>query len=134
MCFRYVKVNVPIEQNYICKELKSQVAANICNNHIIPTLTSLQLRSKLGGLGADGATSMSGSKGGVYGILKQSYEHLLYIDCECTRINLVMTEFIKKTPQAARVITLYKSIHVILSSAKVRRLVEEDQHSIHPKS
>jgi hypothetical protein len=70
----------------------------------------------LTGLGADGASVMSGEWAGVQALLKQIYPWLIYVHCVAHRLNLVVVASLKGT--CKNILTLVDKLHSLFSSAK----------------
>ena len=70
----------------------------------------------LTGLGADGASVMSGEWAGVQALLKQMHPWLIYVHCVAHRLNLVVVTSLKGT--CKNILTLVDKLHSLFSSAK----------------
>ncbi|CAB4005602.1 Hypothetical predicted protein [Paramuricea clavata] len=70
----------------------------------------------LTGLGADGASVISGEWTGVQALLKQIFPWLIYVHCVTHRLNLVVVASLKGTCKT--ILTLVDKLHSLFSSAK----------------
>ena len=68
------------------------------------------------GLGADGASVMSGEWAGVQALLKRIYPWLIYIHCAAHRLNLVVVTSLKGT--CKNILTIVDKLHSLFSYAK----------------
>ena len=81
---------------------------------LVPEIVALGCT--LAGLGADGASVMSGEWGGVQALLKKTYPLLVYVHCVAHRLNLVVVKSLKET--CKEVLILVDKFHSLFSSAK----------------
>ena len=128
ICIRYCYGSVPSERflgfvhlsegSYTAKEIVTAL------KKIVDDL--LSHGCLLVGLGADGASVMSGEIGGVQTLLKQIHPWLIYIHCVAHRLNLVVVKALKEI--CPRLIKLVDKLHILFSSSKTNDVFIKIQH------
>ena len=98
VCVRYLH-NGTLEERAVGFVETDKMTAEAISAKILEVLEPLQLDPGLCvGFGFDGASVMSGNRGGVHVILKKTFTHALYVHCNSHRLNLVLCTAAKVSP------------------------------------
>jgi hypothetical protein len=118
LCVRYSIGSKPIERFVQIVHLsEGSYGAKAIVKEVEKLVTELiGFGCMLTGLGADGASVMSGEWAGVQALLKQIYPWLIYVHCVAHRLNLVVVASLKGT--CKNILTLVDKLHSLFSSAK----------------
>lgn len=118
LCLRYCIGSRPIERFVQIVHLsEGSYTAQVIAKEVEKLVTELaHFGCILTGLGADGASVMSGKLAGVQALLKQMYPWLIYVHCVAHRLNLVVVTSLKGT--CKNILTLVDKLHSLFSSAK----------------
>ena len=84
------------------------------------------------GLSFDGASVMSGYKGGVQAILKKYYIDAVFVHCHSHRLNLVLQEVSSLCPEVADCFALCDRLFVFFGHPKRLSLLKEKQAEYRP--
>lgn len=127
LCLRYSIGSRPIERFVRIAHLSegSYTAQDIVKEVEKLVTELVGFGCMLTGLGADGASVMSGEWAGVQALLKQNYPWLIYIHCVAHRLNLVVVKSLKGT--CKNILTLVDKLHSLFSSAKTNDIFVQIQ-------
>ena len=118
LCLRYSIGSRPIEKFVQLVHLSDgSYGAQAIVKEVEKLVTELiHVEGVLTGLGADGASVMSGQWAGMQALLKQIYPWLIYVHCVAHRLNLVIVASLKGT--CKNILTIVDKLHSLFSSAK----------------
>ena len=118
LCLRYSIGSRPIERFVQLVHLSDgSYGAQAIIKEVEKLVTELiHVGGVLTGLGADGASVMSGQWADVQALLKQIYPWLIYVHCVAHRLNLLIVSSLKGT--CKNILTLVDKLHALFSSAK----------------
>lgn len=80
----------------------------------------------------DGASVMSGNRGGVHVILKQTFPRAIYTHCSSHRLNLVLCTVAKVSGNISTFFDIVNDIHNYMSGARRHARFMEVQKEMHP--
>uniref|UniRef100_A0A3B4VA62 TTF-type domain-containing protein n=1 Tax=Seriola dumerili TaxID=41447 RepID=A0A3B4VA62_SERDU len=84
------------------------------------------------GFGFDGASVMSGNRGGVHVILKKTFPHAVYVHCNSHRLNLVLCTAAKVSPGISTFFDVINSLHTFMTGAERHAKFLEIQKQMRP--
>ena len=94
-----------------CKQVKDGHARRIYKN-IKAILNEKRIpMQKIGGLGTDGASVMTGHLNGVTMLMCTNNPHCISVHCVCHRLNLAVTQACKNIPLMANLTNIISAIH-----------------------
>uniref|UniRef100_A0A3B4X175 TTF-type domain-containing protein n=1 Tax=Seriola lalandi dorsalis TaxID=1841481 RepID=A0A3B4X175_SERLL len=100
---------------------------------ILEVVEPLQLDPALCvGFGFDGASVMSGNRGGVHVILKKTFPHAVYVHCNSHRLNLVLCTAAKVSPGISTFFDVINSLHTFMTGAHRHAKFLEIQKQMRP--
>ncbi|XP_034033315.1 zinc finger MYM-type protein 1-like [Thalassophryne amazonica] len=84
------------------------------------------------GFSFDGASVMSGHKGGVQVILKETFPHAVYVHCNSHRLNLVLSAVTKASGHVSTFFETVNILHAFMTGSSRHTHFIEMQKEMHP--
>lgn len=132
VCIRYLHSGTLRERAVGFVETANMTAEAI-SAKILEVLEPLQLDPALCvGFGFDGASVMSGNRGGVHVILKKTFPHAVYVHCSSHRLNLVLSTAAKVSPGVSTFFDVINSLHTFMTGAHRHAKFLEIQKQMRP--
>uniref|UniRef100_A0A667Y2X2 TTF-type domain-containing protein n=1 Tax=Myripristis murdjan TaxID=586833 RepID=A0A667Y2X2_9TELE len=132
VCVRYVHAGT-IKERAIGFVETSDMSASGISEKILQVIEPLQLDPSLCvGFSFDGVSVVSGSKGGVHVILKQTFPDAVYVHCNSHRLNLVLCAASKASGHVSTFFDTVNSIHSFMTGSSRHARFLELQKELHP--
>ncbi|KAJ4947757.1 hypothetical protein JOQ06_009790 [Pogonophryne albipinna] len=132
VCIRYMHKGM-IKERAVGFLETGDMHANAISAKILQVLEPLQLDPKLCvGFGFDGASVMSGNKGGVHMILKKTFPHAIYVHCHSHRLNLVLCAASKVSPGISTFFDVINNLHSFMTGTRRHARFIEIQKELRP--
>ncbi|KAF3844479.1 hypothetical protein F7725_007642, partial [Dissostichus mawsoni] len=132
VCIRYMHKGMIKERTVGFLET-GDMDANAISAKILQVLEPLQLDPKLCvGFGFDGASVMSGNKGGVHMILKKKFPHAIYVHCHSQRLNLVLCAASKVSPGISTFFDVINNLQSFMTGTRRHARFIEIQKELRP--
>ncbi|KAK7163906.1 hypothetical protein R3I94_002577 [Phoxinus phoxinus] len=117
VCVRYLH-NGTLKERAVGFVETDNMTAEAISAKILEVLEPLQLDPGLCvGFGFDGASVMSGNRGGVHVILKKTFPRALYVHCNSHRLNLVLCTATKVSPGISTFFDIINSLYHFMTGA-----------------
>jgi len=117
VCVRYVHAG-KVKERAVGFIETGDMSANGISSKILQIIEPLQLDPSLCvGFGFDGASVMSGNKGGVHLILKRTFPNACYVHCSSHRLNLVLCTAANVSGHVNTFFDTVKSLHTFMTGA-----------------
>lgn len=132
VCLRYVHKGTVRERVVGLVDTGDMTAASIARK-IKDVLTPFELDPRLCvGFGFDGASVMSGHKGGVQAILKETYPHAQYVHCHSHRLNLVLAAVARTSQDASKFFDTLNNLHTFMCGSERHARFVDIQKEMRP--
>ncbi|CAM4658849.1 unnamed protein product [Leuciscus chuanchicus] len=132
VCVRYVHAG-KINERAIGFMDTSDLSASGISEKILQVIEPLHLDPSLCvGFGFDGASVMSGNKGGVHVILKRTFPQALYVHCNSHRLNLVLCAASKVSGHVSTFFDTLNNIHSFMTGSSRHAKFVAAQKELHP--
>lgn len=132
VCIRYIHAGT-IKERAIGFVDTGDMSANAISEKILEVLQPLELDPSLCvGLSFDGASVMSGNRGGVHVILKRTFPDAVYVHCNSHRLNLVLCTASKVSGHVSTFFQTLNSLHSFMTGAHRHAKFLEIQKELHP--
>lgn len=118
--FRYVYKNEICERFFGFYDVSGGKTARNLSDKILEILNLCKITNKLVSQTYDGASVMSGSKGGVQTIIKETCPHALFIHCYAHQLNLVLLHNSKRIKEVKLFICNLTSFRTFFSRSPLR--------------
>lgn len=133
VCIRYLN-NGTLKERAVGFVETDNMTADAISVKILEVLEPLQLDPGLCvGFGFDGASVMSGNRGGVHVILKKTFPHALYVHCNSHKLNLVLCTAAKVSPGISTFFGIINSLHNFMNGAQRHAKFLEIQKQMRPE-
>lgn len=132
VCVRYINGG-KIKERAIGFVDTNDMSAVAIAEKILEVIEPLQLDPSLCvGFSFDGASVMSGNKGGVHVILKQTFPQAVYVHCNSHRLNLVLCATSKVSGHVSAFFDTVNNIHSFMTGSSRHARFVEVQKELHP--
>lgn len=132
VCIRYIHNGIITERavGFVAIE---DMSATAISRKILEVIEPLQLDPSLCvGFSFDGAAVMSGNKGGVQAILKETFPRAVYIHCNSHRLNLVLATVSKSSVHVSTFFETLNSLHSFMTGSSRHARFLEMQKELNP--
>uniref|UniRef100_A0A673LF96 TTF-type domain-containing protein n=1 Tax=Sinocyclocheilus rhinocerous TaxID=307959 RepID=A0A673LF96_9TELE len=117
VCIRYIHKG-QLKERAVGFVETGDMSTSAISAKILEVLEPLQLDPNLCvGFGFDGASVMSGKKGGVHVILKKTFPHAVYVHCNSHRLNLVLCTASKVSPCISKCFDVINNLHSFMTGS-----------------
>lgn len=132
VCIRYIHAE-KIKERAIGFMDTSDMSAKGISEKILQIIEPLQLDPSLcAGFSFDGASVMSGEKGGVQTILKETFPGAIYVHCSSHRLNLVLSAATKSSGHVSTFFETVNSLHHFFTGSSRHARFIEVQKELRP--
>lgn len=132
VCVRFIHGGV-IKERAVGFVEAADLSAQGISQKILEVLQPLELDPSLCvGLCFDGASVMSGHRGGVQVVLRQTFPQAIYVHCNSHRLNLVLCSAAKESGHVSTFFDTVNQIHSFFTGAQRHARFMEIQKEMHP--
>jgi Domain of unknown function (DUF4371)/hAT family C-terminal dimerisation region len=120
ICIRYLTNSAVVELFLGCWPLISTKAADVCQSIVANLATFGLTPDRLVSASFDGASNMSGQRGGVQALLKKSAPSLVFVHCRSHLLQLALVKASNLVPEMKQVLSAMNTLYSLFSHSPLR--------------